>query len=251
MSARFGSMADEFYASTRLFMKMDMSLDRESVLHFFDQVRKAFPSMDRFHRRNDGGLILEEQPAVGQSRRWLRLERDSVRFGYFAPPPDQDLRDLANVIVEQAPYHLTFSDLDFDHVEVVYGFDLEYRGNHDQLIAESLWADHPLGGFLLDPDARHVIDAQPFLGIALSPECDLQAYIEVKSRTGTYEVRTGEYEAQPLSVILTVRKYWGIGSKEALPSVYNRLFDIADELTAGKLVPLLVNPIAQAIASRS
>lgn len=251
MNAKFGSLADEFYASTRLFLKLDMPLERDTVLHFFEQIKKAFPSMRRFRRREDGSLILEENSEQRGSRRWVRLDSGSLRFGYFAPQRDQDVREMANVILEQAPFHMSFSELDFDHMEVVYGFDLEYRGNHDQLVAEALWSNHPLAGFLMDEDAEQIIDAQPYFGIAVTADCELQAYAEVKSRTNTYEVRTGEYESHPLSVFLTIRRYWGFSENEPLPAAHKTMMDVADDLAAHRIVPILVNPLAQAIASRS
>lgn len=250
MSVDFGAVCDDFYVSSRLFLKLDMGLERETVLNFFDRVRREFPQMCKFRRREDGCLILEEEPESDVSRRWLRLEPSSLRFGYFAPPAVEDARALAKVILEHAPYFLTFSDIDYDHLEIIYGFDLEYRGNHDQLVAETLWADHPLGALLLGDDAEHVIDAQPYFGVALSPACDLQAYVETKSRTTTFEVRTGEYERQPLSVFLTLRKYWNPQRDKNLAQVHASLFDRADELAAEKVVPMLVNPLANAIASR-
>lgn len=251
MHAFFGSQADECFINTRLFLKLDLPLERDTVLHFFDQIRKAFPRMRRLQRRENGTLLLEETSDTGVSRRWVRLDPGSLRFGQYAPQADDDVRRLGETVLELAPYHLTLSELDFDHLEVVYGFEMEYRGNHDQLLAEVFWADHPLGGFLFGEDARTVIDAQPYLGITLTPACDMQAYLEVKSRTGTYEVRTGNYESQPLGVMLTARKYWGVGDDAPLIEVHRTMCDHCDRLTAEKVIPLMINPLAQAIASRS
>ncbi|MEE9296113.1 MAG: hypothetical protein V3W34_14300 [Phycisphaerae bacterium] len=250
MSYGFSAVCDEFYVSCRLFLKLDLPLERETVLHFCDRIRKEFPGMSKFRRRDDGSLVLEEDAGAGMSRRWLRLEPNSLRFGHFAPPDVADVRALADVVLEQAPYHLTLSEIDFDHLEVIYGFDLEYRGNHDQLVAEVLWADHPLGAFLLGEESVHAIDAQAYFGVALTRDCDLQAYIETRSRSSTFEVRTGEYERQPLSVFLTLRKYWTATQGQALKDAASALFDRADELAGSRVVPLLVNPLAQAIASR-
>ncbi len=250
MSVDFNAVCDDFFVSCRLFLKLDMPLERETVLHFFDRIRREIPTMNKFRRREDGCLILEEDPGVSASRRWLRLEPGSLRLGFFGPPDIDDVRRLAHLILEQAPYHLTFSELDYDHLELIYGFDLEYRGNHDQLVAETLWSDHPLGQIVLGDDSRHAIDAQPYFGIAINEECDLQAYVETKSRTTTFEVRMGEYERQALSVFLTMRKYWNVDTDKALVATVERLFDHADELASEKVVPLLVSPLAMAIASR-
>ncbi|MFQ5414980.1 MAG: hypothetical protein ACE5E6_11030 [Phycisphaerae bacterium] len=250
MSHHFGAVCDEFFVSSRLYLKLDLPLERETILHFFERVRKEFPSMSKFRRREDGCLILEEEPDSGASRRWVRIEPGSLRFGHFAPPDVSAVRALSDVILEHAPYHLTFSEIDYDHLELIYGFDLEYRGNHDQLVAETLWSDHPLGGFVLGEESAHTIDAQPYFGIALTPDCDLQAFVETKSRTATYEVRTGEFERQPLSVFLTIRKYWTTEEGQGVKDVAASLYGYANELAADKVVPLLVNPLAQAIASR-
>jgi len=251
MSENLGAICDEFYVSTRLFLKLDMAMERETVLHFFDRLRKEYPDLCRFRRREDGCLVLEGDRESDTGRRWIRLDPPSLRFGHYGPPDLGTVKRFTDLVLEQAPYHLTFSELDYDHMDVAYGFDLEYRGNHDLLLAETVWRDHPLASFLCADRAARVIDAQPYMGIALTSECDLQAYLEVKSRTHTYEVRSDEYEPQPLSVFLTARQYWGAESPGSLVEVAHTLFDVADELAADQVVPSLVNPLAAAIASRS
>ena len=250
MKSQFGVLCDEFYASTRLHLKLELTLGRETVLHFFDRVRREYPRMQKLRRRDDGTLVLEEDDRDGESHRWLRLEPACLRFGQYSPPDSATYRRYAQFVLEQAPCHLTLNELDIDHLEVVYAFDLEYRGNHDQLVAETLYADHPLSAFLLGEDAMHSIECQPYLGVALTPACDVQAYIEVKSRTSTFEVRTGDYDTQILSVFSMVRKYWGFGEAADLAVVHNDLCRRADEIAGEKVVPILVNPLAQAIASR-
>jgi hypothetical protein len=250
MSMPFGALSDDFYTSTRLYLKLGLGLSRETILHFFDAIRREFPGMQKLRRRDDGGLVLEEEADEEGMRRWIRLEEGALRFGCYNPGDPSEARRLGERVLELAPYHLTLSELDYDHLEVVYGFDMEYRGNHDQLVAETLWADHPLAGLLADERAMHAIDCQPFFGLALSADCDVQAYAEVKSRTTTFEVRTGRYEPQPLTVYLTMRQYWGFGEAQPLIPSFTRLCDLADEWAADRVVPLLVNPLAHAIASR-
>lgn len=253
MKTSLGAQCDDFYTSSRLFLKLDLSLERETVLHFFDRVRREYPAMRRFRRREDGALVLEESDSEAhesEPRRWIRLEPGSLRFGYFAPPTREASRGFARFLLEQAPYHLTLSELDLDHFELVYGFDMEYSGNHDRLVAETLFADHPLSSFLTGEECVHTIDCQPCFGIALTDRCEVQAYVEIKSRTSSYEIRTGEYEAQLLSVYLTVRRYWGFDETLELGAACEELADVADELAVQRVVPLLVNPLALAIASR-
>lgn len=251
MNGGLGAVCDEFYVNNRLFLKLDLKLERETILHFFDRLRKEYPLLRKLRRRDDGCLLLEEETPEQTGKRWLRVDRTSLRFGQFGPEDPDDVRRFGELILTQAPFHLSFSDLDYDHLEVVYGFDLEYCGNHDQLVAETLWGEHAGTSLLFGDEAVHIIDAQPYYGISLSPKCDLQAYVEIKSRTTTYEVRSGSYESQPISVLLTTRKYWGLEEPVAPAETLNKLYEIADELATDKLVPNFVNPLAAAIASRS
>jgi len=194
-------------------------------------------------------LVLEED-AEQPSRRWIRLDGTCLRFG-DANPPDLDRpRQLAAVVLEQAPYHLTLSDLDTDRLELIYGFDLDYSGNHDQLVAETLLPDHPLSAFLAGEHSTHIIECQPCIGIALTPECDLQAYVEVRGRSTTYEASKGQHEPRPLTINLSVRRYWGLGQDPDLLGAYDVLREHAGRLATDHVIPLIVNPLAHAIASR-
>ncbi len=197
MNDSLGAQCDDFYVNSRLSLKLDMPLERETVLHFFDRIRKEYRALAKLRRLDEGCLLLEEDEDDGGSRRWLRLDRGNVRFGHHRPESTDTVRQFGNLLFTQAPYHLSFSDIDFDHLELIYGFDLEYRGNHDQLVAETFWGGQEAAGFLFRREAAHIIDAQPYFGVALSPQCDLQAYVEVKSRTTTFEVRSDTYDNLP------------------------------------------------------
>lgn len=251
MSHDLGAVCDDFYISSRLFLKLEMKLERETVLHFFDRIRKEYRGLKKLRRRDGNCLVLEEEPDERGSRRWIRLDQTSLRFGHFGPSDVEDVQRFGELILTQAPYHLSFSDIDFDHLEVLFGFDLEYCGNHDRLVAETLLGEHAAGGFLFGDQTAHIIDVQPYFGIALSPECDLQAYVEVKSRTTTFEVRSDTFENEPISVFLTTRKYWGVESSTTPVDALRTLFEVAEQQATDKVVPNFVNPLAAAIASRS
>ena len=251
MTDELGAMCDEFHVSCRLFLKLDLNPERETVLHFFDRFRKPYPRLRKLRRTGKEALVLEEDAEEGASRRWIRLDRASLRFGEYAPSDLASFQQFGELVVEQAPFHLSLNDLDYDHIEVVHGFDLEYRGNHDQLVAETLLGELGAAGFLFGDNVIHVIDAQPYFGIALSPECDLQASVEVKSRTTTFEVRSATYEGQPIGVYLTVRKYWGLDDDVAPVETFDELCALGRTLAMEKVVPHFVNPLAAAIASRS
>lgn len=250
MTDALGALCDSFYISSRLYLKLDLLPERETVLHFFDRMRKEFPRLSRMRRRDPGTLLLEEEPDENDARRWLRLDPRTIRFGFFNPPLLDDARRYGEFVLEQAPYHLTLSDLDIDHLELSFGFDLLYRGNHDQLVADTLLGEQPGAGFFSGGPALRVIDAQPHYGIAMSPDCDLQAYVDVRSRTTTYEIRSDSYEDQPITVLLTLRKYWGIKPPTTPVAGLKILFDTGEKLARQSIEPQFVNPLAAAINSR-
>ncbi len=49
---------------------------------------------------------------------------------------------------------------------------------------------------------------------------------------------------------MTVRRYCGFSPAVELTQAMDELMDAADELASRRVVPLVVNPLAQAIASR-
>ena len=251
MGLAFGAHCDDFHIATRLFLKLDLGLQRETVLHFFDSVKREFPEMRKLRRREDGSLLLEEDGADDSAKRWLRLGDATIRFGVHNPDTPDLAARLGATVLKMAPFHLTLGELDYDHLEVVYEFDMDYRGNHDQLVADTLLADSPLAGMMNHAGVQHVIDSQPFLGLAVSESCDTQVYVEIKSRTSTFEIRTQQFESQPLSAILTVRRYWGFAQSESLVEAHEDLTRRANDWAMDRFVPLIVNPLAQAIASRS
>jgi hypothetical protein len=245
----FGSFCDEFYVNTRLYLKLDLDPSRETLLHFLEVVRRASPRMTRLRRRDDGGLVLDEDERGSGSRNFVRLDPSALKFGVHNPPDVDAVSSFAELVLKNAPHHLSLSILDYDYIEVVYGFDLEFRGNHDELVADALFADHPLLNVLISEDER-VIDCQPFLGVTLSEDCEKQAYLEIKGRTSTYEVRSGEFEPTPLSVYLNIRRYWSGKTLGELEHVHRDLLMIGEKIAVERVVPQVVQPLAAAIASR-
>lgn len=245
----FGTFCDEFYVASRLFFKLDLNPSREALLHFCEQVRRTFPSMTRFRRREDGVMILDEQQQQQNGRRYLRLDTQALRLGHIDPSSRSAVSTFAEMILSHAPCHLSLSDLDYDYLEVVYGFDLEYAGNHDELLAETLLGDNPLSAALLGDDYR-VIDCQPCLGVALSEDCGIQAYLEARARTSMQELRSAEYETQLLSIYLTMRCDFRDGAPGELCAVHRDLLRKGEEICTNRVVPQIVLRLREAIASR-
>jgi len=245
----FGALCDEFCVAARLYLKLELDPSRETLLHFFEQLRRAEPKLSRFRRRDDGSLVLDEGEVETEGRRYVRLDPGALKFGAYDPPESQVVSKLGKRVLTLAPVQLSLSELDFDYMEVLYSFDLEYRGNHDALLAETLFAGNPLLAALEETEGG-VLECQPLLGVRLDANCELQAYIELKGRTSTYEIRTGEFEGSPLTVSLTVRRYWAGQTCEELIPIFRELLATGERLAQERVVPLIVQPLAAAIASR-
>lgn len=243
----FSALCDEFSVSSRLLLKLELAPSRETVLHFFEQTRRAYPRLMRLRRRDDGSLMLDEENADGP-RRFVRLDAGALKFGVYQPESAEDVAAFAARVLDAAPAHLSLSEIDYDYFETIFSFDLEFRGNHDDLIAETFFANHPLLRVLQGDDAG-VIECQPAFGVALGETCDQQLYLELRGRTTTYEVRTGEYENTPLTVSLTARRYWSPDCSD-LGTIHGEQLALAARVSEDRVLPQVVQPLAAAIASR-
>ncbi|MEM6314001.1 MAG: hypothetical protein AAF743_07925, partial [Planctomycetota bacterium] len=128
--------------------------------------------------------------------------------------------------------------------------DLEFTGNHDEVVASALLGDAPMT-CLFDAGAGKPLDFQPKTTIALTEDCRLQARLEIVTRTGSYEVRTGDFDEDVISVYLVIRQYWGNRTEGATPELFDELLQTADELASDRIVPQVLQPLGALISSKS
>ncbi|MBA4039244.1 MAG: hypothetical protein C0468_02770 [Planctomyces sp.] len=247
----YSALATDFYINQRLALKMDLPSDRETILALFDRVRREFPSMTRF-RRFTHELALESTPEQDEGfQQWIALRRTSVRTGVINPRAPDTYRIHA-LTLEIAPYFLSISPLDVDYLELLYGFDIMAAGNHDAIVFDALLSGSPWAKLAapLGPDRAAIpLDCQPSLAIALSESVDFQAHFEVKTRTSARAIRTGEFEPQPISLYLTLRKYGSIADVRELAATLQSIAKAGEELLDSRVVPHFVMPIRQAVGS--
>jgi len=246
MDTIYRALCSGFYINQKLTTKMNLPLKRETVLDLFERVRKERPRLERF-RRYQGELALES-PMRGGEQEWVALRRTSVRSGVADPASVADGLRLHRLMLELAPFYLSISPLDVAGLELTYGFDLDASGNHNAIVRDALMRNTPLAT-AIDSDAWAPLDIQPYIGIALNERCDLQAFIEVKTKTSVREVRTDRFREEPISVCLTVRKVGSLTDMKELPVVFDTLTANAERLVNDRLVPHLIQPLRQAIAS--
>jgi hypothetical protein len=249
MNSPYSSFCQDFYVNMRLGSQMNLPHGRETVLHFFERVQKEFPQMTRFRKADNGEINLEEDRSQ-QSYRWMSLENRRLSSGHVNPESIEESLKLHRLLLQQAPYQLGISPVELDYMDVLFGFDLEFSGNHDEIIAESLFPESPLTCLTEETGAK-AVDFQPTVTVALSEDCRLQARIDVVTRTNSYQVRTGDYSDDCISVYLILRRYWGDRPKQPMEKLLEEMAERADRLCETHIVPKVLRPISSAIASRS
>jgi hypothetical protein len=248
MATSFGALCNDFYVNQRLSLKLDLPSRRETVLDLFDRLRKFRPQMDKF-RRFDGELALESAPADG-AYDWLALRRTSIRSGSVNPDTLDWAYELHRTVLEVSPYFLSISPLDIDYLELMFGFDLEAHGNHDEIVFDALLAESPMGS-LIDTESETLTDVQPFISFALDEDQRYLANLEVKTRSVDRPAHPDKFDDEPISLFLSVRHMGPVERIEDLVQVAGELARQTERLTTDKLIPQLLNPISRAINSRS
>jgi len=240
--------ADDFYVNLNLSTEMELPTSRDTVLHYFEQMKKAFPDLRNFYTRESGDLVLEGDKDQ-ESYRWLAIEPKRLCSGLVNPPSLDAAYRQHELILEHAPHLLTISVLDCEALDVMYGFDFTYEGNHDEVVAEALGVGPGLEALLDRPGSR-VINYEPTITLALEDSCRLQARLTIETRTNAYQVRTGEFGDDQISLYFTVRQYWGPGPDASFIESFRRQRTFGEELLASAILPRIVRPLALAIASR-
>lgn len=246
MTTSHGALCTDFYVNQKLALKLDLPDSRETVLHMFDRIRRELPAMKRFKRYN--GELALESAGVDSDYCWMAMRQTSIRSGWVNPSSLEEAYKLHRVIIDTAPYFLSISPIDVEYLELVFGFDIQAGMNRNEVVLEALLANSPLAA-LIDPERECVLDAQPFLGFSLSRRCDLQAFVEIKTRTGAAEIATGRYEDEPISVYLTARRHGPLTTMEEFAETFGMLAGHVERLAEDRVIPHVVMPIREAILS--
>ncbi len=240
--------ADDFYVNVNLNTEMDLPTSRDTVLHFFEQMRKGFPELRNFYTRESGDLVLEGDKDA-EAYRWVAIEPRRLCSGHVNPISLEDSYRQHEMVLDFAPHLLTISLLDCEALDVMFGFDFSYEGNHDEVVAEAFGIGQGLEG-LLDIPGSKVINYEPSVTLTIDESCRLQCRLSVETRTNAYQVRTGEFPDDQISLYFTVRQYWGAGPEMSFVDSFRHQREVGEKALTEIVIPRIVRPLAQAIASR-
>jgi hypothetical protein len=244
----YGGLSDDYYLNMNLSTEMELPQGRESVLHFFEQVRRRFPKMQNFYSRDKGEYVLEEEKEAG-GYRWASVEGKRVNSGVVNPDTYQAAVDQHRTVLEMVPYDLSISPLDCESLSVMAGFDFAYRGNHNEILAEAIGVPPGLERFLTVPYGK-LLSHEPAIQFALDEECRTQCRVSFESRTNAFQVRTGDFSEDQISVYLTVRRYDSLGVDETFAKEFERLAGLCRDLIDEYLISSVLEPLQQAISLR-
>ena len=242
----YGSLADDMYMNVNLATEMELPGHRETVLHFFECVRKKFPTMKKFHARDKRDFVLEEDKDQGRYR-WVAVEPRRFCSGHVNPASIEDALDQHRFLLDLAPPLLSMSPLDCEAIDVLFGFDFAFRGNHNALLAEALGPGPALEGVGDIPGSK-LINYEPSLTIAVDEECRTQIRVSTETRTNAFQVRTGEFAEEQLSVYVTARQYGSLEGSETYVHTVERLAQLAQDVIENCVVEQILRPLALTIA---
>jgi hypothetical protein len=240
--------ADDYYVNVHLNTQMELPNNRDTVLHFFEQMKKGYPELRNFYTRENGDLVLEGDKEQ-ESHRWVAIEPRRLCSGHFNPESLEDSFRQHELVLDLAPHLLMISLLDCEALDVMFGFDFHYEGNHDEVVAEAMGVGHGLEG-LFERARPQVINFEPSLTLALNESCQLQCRLAIETRMNPYQVRAREFGDDQIRVYFTVRQYWGIGPEMTFLESIRRQREIGEEIIQQTVIPRIVQPLAQVIASR-
>lgn len=243
---KYESLCDEFYVNMHLNTEMDLPENREAVLHFFEQIQRRFPRMLNFYTRDRGEFCLEEEKDSGQYR-WVATEPRRLSSGAVNPESVESATEQHRAVLELIPFELSISHLDCESLNFTMGFDYTYRGNQNELLAEALGMAPALEK-LTELGNNSVLSYEPVIQLALDPECRTQCRLAVETRTTAYQVRSGEFSEDQLSVYLTVRRFDSLRVNEDFGEELVRLAGICEKLTDDYLVENVLQPLQKTIA---
>ncbi len=245
----YATLCDDFGVTMYLASKVDLPTNRETVLNFFESVRRLYPRMTDFDKRDANEFTLEEERDSG-SYRTISIDGRRLISGFVNPPEIESADSQNEAMLEMAPYHLGVHPLDTEALDVTYYFDFLYQGNHDDVVLEALVSDTAFGQFSKLGGARP-LNFQPNLMLALDEGCHLQARLSIETRTTAYQVRTGNFSEMPISVFFTIRQFWSRQPFKTYAESYWNQRRIIDELATDYLIPQIITPLRQVIGARS
>jgi hypothetical protein len=249
MTDRLNSLCDDLYLDMCVNTALELPVQRDTILAFFERVQKQYPAMNSLSRRGQSEYYLESPQDSGQYR-WVCLDADRLASGLVNPDDFADAYDQHRFILELAPYMLSLSHLDIDCLDVTITMDFDCPDSHDEVISEALLGGSAFWSLMEIPGARP-IGVSPGAVFSISEDSCTQARIGVESRTSVYDPRKPKDQPdQAISLSFTIRQYPQTGVRFNAVRSFQEQCRLLEEIMEGKIVPYFVRPLVNTIAHR-
>jgi hypothetical protein len=247
MSEVFGNIADEFFVNINLQTTIALPKERETVLSFCQTIQKQFPSMTSLYQREGSEYVLEGDREAGRYQ-WLELQTNSLSAGSYSPTDLHAAYAYLRWVLERCVYFLGIGGIDVECLDVTFGFNLDFIGNRDAIVGEALMYGTPMMA-LASEGMGPCIECEPSTVVALDGDCAMQARLAVETRCNSYQVRTGNFSDEPISVYYTIRRHPRPGEVLDLPKAFDDIRSVGEDTASRIVVPQVVRPIVAAIAT--
>ncbi len=244
----YSALCDDYYLNLNLATEMELPGNRETILHYFEQLQKKYPTMRKFYSRERKDYVLEEDKEQGHYR-WSTVETRRVCSGYVNPSSPESALEQHRFVLETIPYALSISPLEVEALDVLYGFDFSYRGNQNLLLAETL-GFCPAYEKLLDLPGAKVINYEPVVTLAVEDDCRTQVRMSIETRTTAAQVRSGDFPEDQFSVYLTARQYGSLAPGVTFLQTMEKLAELAASIVQSHVRPNVLEPLARAISMK-
>ena len=93
-----------------------------------------------------------------------------------------------------------------------------------------------------------MINYEPSLTLSFDEECRTQVRVGIESRTNAFQVRTGEFGEEQLSVYVTARQYGSLDPDTTYVDGLERLTLLAREVVENCVIDQILRPLARTIS---
>src|SRR4051812_44885600 len=94
--------ADDFYVNIHLNTEMELPTNRDTVLHFFDQLKRGFRGLRNFHTGEKGDLVREGEKQE-ESYRGVAIEPRRLCWGHTTPESLEEAYRQHEMVLDRAP----------------------------------------------------------------------------------------------------------------------------------------------------
>lgn len=238
---------DEFHINLNLSTELEMGCSNEAVFHYLEIFQRAYPLMHKFEAHDSPEWVrLLEEDREGSRYRWLSVEKTRTGAGYSNPESLEDAYELHHKVLQLAPTALGISTLNLRTIDLMYAFDLTYEGNHDEIVVRALAP--PSFERLLENNVGSIVNFEPNITFAVDESNDVQCRLSIETRGSGTSRQAQPMDENQITVLFTVRRYWNGQHRDLIP-MYDELAAIGEKIVENQVIPHIVKPLAEVIAS--